>query len=598
MPRKFNPHDPRQLKRLNDAGEFSRRRLRPFREHRYTAIQQMVGLHYSDSGAVDRVPVNLIELAMNIYTRHLAARSPAVLATTVHDPLRPQALDFEVVMDNVLEEILFARTLERWVVDAMLSQGVLKVGITETATDMRGFLHDAGQPFADPVDLDDWVHDMTVKRWEQIGFAGDRYVLPLEYVMESDLYDNTDGLEREHEDRILNETGETRVETLGRGDEGGLEEYRDTLVLWDRWLPREQMVVTTVAGPDGSFTERKPLRVVEWEGPEIGPYHRLTYQEVPNNVMPLPPVAMLIDIHDLANRLFRKLGRQAERQKRLTAFRAGANADVDRINTTDDGKGVRVDDPGGVKEIQFGGPDQVNLAFFHTIRDLYVWLGGNLDALGGLSAQAPTLGQEEILGQGAGARIIKWQDRTESDTKIVVEAIGDYVWHDPLRDDRFMRTVGDTGIEVPVRFNDQVKEGQFGDFNIRLQPYSMQGRTPAERLGMILQSIERIYMPLAPILAQQGVVLDAHKTFEIIAKYAGVPEINDVLVRAKQTAEQERGIVPTGEKMRQSPTTTRTNVRVNRSQANRQGTDRTLINSLLGVSSQPSEQSRVFGGTQ
>jgi hypothetical protein len=592
MAKKFNPNNRLERRRLNNAREWSRRRLRPFRENRYAAIQQMVGAHYSESGSEDRVPVNLLLLAAEIYTRHLAARRPAVLADTVHDRLKPQALDFEIVMDHALEEIKFGLSLERWAMDAILGHAVMKVGITQTGSDIEGFLHDAGQPFADVIDLDDWNHDMTVKRWEQIAFAENRYTLPLDYVKGSDLYTNTDTVEALDEDNTTNETGEPTVATLGRGDDGGKEEYQDTITCWDTWLPREQLLITTVASPDGGVSEKPPIRVVEWKGPEVGPFHRLSYQEVPNNVMPLPPVAMLMDIHDLANRLFRKLGRQAERQKKLTGFRPAAGTDIEKINVTKDGDGIRLDDPGGAKEIMFGGPDQVNMAFFMQLRDLYVWLGGNLDALGGLSVQAPTLGQEEILGAGAGARIIKWQDRTEEATREVVEAIGDYVWHDPLRDDRFMREIPDTGIEVPVVFNDQVKEGDFGDFNLRLQPYSMQGRTPAERLGMILQSIERIYMPLAPVLAEQGVVLDAHKTFEIIAKYGQIPEINEILIRAQPTAKQERGPQDT----RQAPNTTRTNVRVNRSQANRKGQDSTVINALLGAAKQPNEMNSALKG--
>ena len=51
----------------------------------------------------------------------------------------------------------------------------------------------------------------------------------------------------------------------------------------------------------GRHEKAKPLRVVDWTGPPRGPYAVLGFNHVPSNIMPLPPVAIWQDLHDLAN---------------------------------------------------------------------------------------------------------------------------------------------------------------------------------------------------------------------------------------------------------------------------------------------------------
>ena len=55
--------------KLADAIEYSRRKLEPFRRKRMEAVRAYVGANYSDEGAVSRMPVNLLEMALSIYKR-------------------------------------------------------------------------------------------------------------------------------------------------------------------------------------------------------------------------------------------------------------------------------------------------------------------------------------------------------------------------------------------------------------------------------------------------------------------------------------------------------------------------------------------------
>ena len=176
---------------LRKAIEHSRRRLQPYREKRVSAVREFVGRNYSDTGSRDRVPVNMLELFISTYARQLIANRPQVNVTPRVRTLSPQASELELATNHVLKEMDIETTLRLAVIDALFSIGIVKVGVTESVHEpMRGFLHEAGQPFAECVGLDDWVHDMSARSMEECGYMGHRYRVPTRLLRESDLFSN------------------------------------------------------------------------------------------------------------------------------------------------------------------------------------------------------------------------------------------------------------------------------------------------------------------------------------------------------------------------------------------------------------------------
>ena len=96
-----------KLSRLKAAVSHSRRRLEPYRVRRVAALREYVGRNYSDQGAPDRVPVNFIELAINIYSRQLASSRPAVTIYTRQKQLQIFAKEFEYAVNHLLKELDF-----------------------------------------------------------------------------------------------------------------------------------------------------------------------------------------------------------------------------------------------------------------------------------------------------------------------------------------------------------------------------------------------------------------------------------------------------------------------------------------------------------
>ena len=62
--------DDKKASRLLESVDFSRNRMQPFREQRLAAVRAYVGSNYGEMGANEKVPLNLMQMAINIYRRH------------------------------------------------------------------------------------------------------------------------------------------------------------------------------------------------------------------------------------------------------------------------------------------------------------------------------------------------------------------------------------------------------------------------------------------------------------------------------------------------------------------------------------------------
>ena len=594
MVEEYKVESQRGLKRLRTAIKECRRRLEPFRRNRTYAIKQFVGAHYSDDAADAKVPVNLLKLAVDIYTRQLAANNPQVFITTPHQELRPTAYNLGLAINHLLQdEINFVETLQRGVIDAMFSIGIFKMGMNYSKkVEVGGYSHDVGQVFIDNVDLDNWFHDMSVNRIEEAQFMGDRYRLPYDQAIDCGLYDEKllkkAGPTPKEEERI---NGEERVEELSQGQQTYADEYVDHISLIDVWLPAEGKIITIAEHPLGVGEDDKPLAEREWDGPEMGPYHYLAFTPVPNNIMPTPPANHLIDLHELVNALMRKIGRQGQRQKTIGLVMPGGGQDAQRIKEAQDGQLIKTSNPKNIGEMKFGGVDGLTFAFMLQSKDLFSWLSGNLDSLGGLSPQAQTLGQDELLAASSSKMIEQMQAKVVHVTKGICRDVAWYLMYDEAIEIPMVKRIPGTDISLPVTWDAESREGDYLDYNIQINPFSLQPQTPQQKFQSLVNIFQTVIAPLMPLLQQQGIGVDMMQFMNDLSEYGNLPELKSIL-RSQAPMMDQQG--PVGQAPRQAAMTTRKNIRINRPGAGRMDKDQQLINSLMGVGQQGSEGAGMF----
>ena len=517
------------LSRLKEAFRWSRDRLKSYRLHRNEAVKAYVGRNYSDGGSLGRVAVNLIELAAGVFTRQLVPRNPRVLVRTQDRSLKGTALRFEFGLNDQIVKLDLESRLITLAKDAVFSMGIAKIGLGAASAD------DVPYPFVEPVDLDDWVQDMSAKRSDEIRYMGNRYRIPLDEALESSLFDEqARNLLQRGSDQGLpgNRESEARQITQSTGPLPG--EHERYVELWDIWLPGQNLILTMMNDLEG-----EPMRIEEWTGDPHGPYHRLGFDSVPGNVLPLAPIAVLKDLHDITNAVYDKVTEQIKDHKTILLYSGAAAGDADRMSQAADGHGVRVDRPQESQERQLGNYRPDMFLFAMQARDLFSRMAGNLDALGGLGPQSETLGQDELLFSSASRRIQSMQAEMIRFTTGIVRSLGWYLWQDPLLNLKIRRPVGDTGIFVKMNLTPENRMGSLDDYDIKIEPYSATIQSPQNRLASLLGIYNQFIAPNLQFIAQQGMTVNYQTFLELIARYTDMSELEDILVFGGQPTQTQ-----------------------------------------------------------
>jgi hypothetical protein len=292
--------------------------------------------------------------------------------------------------------------------------------------------------------------------------------------------------------------------------------------LRDVWLPKEGKMLTM-----GNMTKTL-LRVVDWEGPATGPYKKLGYSDVPGNLMPLSPVSLWRDLHELSNKLLRKLGNQAESQKTVLGFSGGDDESVANFKGASDGEGIRYTgaDP---RPLTAGGVDPRTMAFYLQCRDMFSYFAGNIDSLGGLGKQTGTVGQDKMLGAAAGSQMRDMVDRTVDVIREIFRDLAFYEWNDPLSERMLEKPIPGTDMSIPVKWGKDSKKGKFDMYDLDIDVYSLQDNSPDVRLQKLDMIMKNYIIPLAPQIKEDGGSVDVQAIFKMVGKYANFPELEDVV---------------------------------------------------------------------
>lgn len=514
--------NPNVLKKLTGAVEWSRRQMRSFQEQRMTALRQFVGHHYGDGGSDEKVPINLVNIFTQIYARKLSVKKLRTLVTTSNRQYAANAAEYTLAMNRRLEQIKPESALNTAGLEAMFLMGIVQIGIS------------GDQVFVDPVLFDDMLVDMSAKRWDAIGFIGHRFRPSLDWARDNPAFNKNARSKLAptamFQASDLSDSEEVQSQRLAMNNAGQVQEYRDRVDLIQLYCPEEKTLITYAA-------ERatEPLSVVNWKGPpgnDLGPYRKVGFIDVPGNLLPLAPVQLGRDIHDVVNRLGNKVFRQAERQKTLLQVPRKDTKDGQRIVKAVDGEAIPVDDGKEIREISTGGANQLTLNMVSWLRQLASYSAGNADAVGGLAPSSDTVGQDTMLLQSAGSQVEDMQQTMMQFTSDVCSDIAFWTLSDPLLNIRLSRPIENTGLSFDTVFTPESVQGDFNEYDFKVDPYSSVIRTPQQRLQTLLGLTDRVLLQMMPLLQQNGQTIDIEKLIKLVAQYADLPEFVEIITFA------------------------------------------------------------------
>lgn len=571
--------------RLCDAIRKARLVLRRFREERVAAIKQYVGQHWSEEGTRETVPLNLLAMYCSIVGRNLIAKNPRVMLSTFDRASKATVAAEQTWVNTEIEAMNLADTLQRAVMDALIGgPGIVKVALaTPSDSAVAAWNLTPGHPFAEQVDLDDFVFDIHARDFTQAGFIGHRYRVPLDTVRDSKMYTKARKELTPQADEFFNAEGDLRASVLGREFYSNEEEFEDMVDLWEIYLPRERVILTlsdeNLTGPG-----QKLLREQQWLGPDTGPYHLLSYLAVPGNAMPKSPGQDLIDMHLAVNNMLRKLIRQAQRLKQNTFVAGGADEDGNRVLEGNDGDILRVDNPESITEHITSGPNQQLFGLFTALKEVFSWSAGNLDMLGGLGPQSHTATQDELLSKSAGGQVQDMQETTVTFTAQVVKSLLWYWHHHPsLRMNAPLKLPG-TDFETVRRVGPQRRQSvRLADIKVRVDPYSLRHQTPEGRLQGMQQVVTQVVLPMMQLMQQQGISLDLNAYLSKVGQFMDDPDLAEILTIVEPPEQGGPGGGQAGGAggMPSPGQTTRRYERVSRSARTQGGTAMDMANRLM-----------------
>ncbi len=526
------------VRRLQLAIREANRYMEGFRFNRNKMLRTICGRHYGSNAVPKAHPVNLLHLTWLVFTANLVANQPKVRVTTRKKHLRPYAFAFEHELNQMLRQMDLRTTMRRIVFDSIPGVGLSKTGLfAGSELDLGAEKVPVAELFFDSVDVDDFVFDTGARGPDEVQWEGHRFRLPEHVVHDSGAFENTEKLVA----RYKPFGAEDLAEDIG-GSSHTYHELNPMIELYEVYIPEERLVVTLPLDGQGL----KPLRERTWEGPPDGPLGMLGYGEVSNNVLPLPPLANLYDLNEVANRLFRKLYRQMDREKIVTIAEKGYEQDAEAIRDAGDGDLAQVRRLDKVMVQQFPGPSKDLFASLSTVVQLFSRQAGNIELLGGLRASARSATEAAFLQENSGVRMLDMRVCMEEFGRKQIEKMAYFRHTDPLQEVTVWVQVPNTQIEVPVMLTPETRKGSFEDLRIEFISNSMSPKDPEKYAERLYQWFTQVVLPTIQFAQAQGTDLDVPAAVRLLAHHMQIEDADEIYrpATAQDSASRAEGMVP------------------------------------------------------
>lgn len=513
-----------QVKRGFDRG-------RRYRRARAMFVKEFVGQYYTkQSGLTGDEPINLIFNTIRAIVPNLVMKNPInkletkIVAQKMYGELLGLAIN-QVEQDIDLKEILRA-----WIVSALFGWGIVKVGLAASG-EMLQFGDtkvDPGQVYVELVDLDDFVIDPICTSLRKATFMGSRIQLPRQIMLDTDGYDH-DLVNNLPHARYT--TDGNRVEDISKQGISTMEmnTLQDLVDVVELWVPEADALVT-IPDPMQSTTD-KYLRLADYNGPKEGPYVDLSFTPpVQNNPYPVAPVSIWYDIHRMANRIFKKVMDQADRQKDMLLYNPAQADEAEDIRTGSDGDAIACTNPKDIQVISYGGQNRNNEVMLQEMQVWYNYMSGNPDQASGnipsVAKGKETATRSQILQSNAQISIEDARNILYDKAAKISEKVGWYLHTDPMINlPLTKRKTG--GEQIQLWLTPEQRQGDFLNFTFKLVARSMSRLDPTIKSKRILEfatSVVPAMMASAMQTLQMGMPFNIQRALTDIANEMDILE--------------------------------------------------------------------------
>ena len=565
MPDLINEIAPRKVMQAVKRG-FDR--LANFRAARLHFLRQYTGPYYDqNSGNIGDEALNMIFNAIRVLLPTMVMNFPRTVIMTPYLASREYANLLGLALDQHDKKINICDEYRASIVDAIFTLGILKTGLCQSDDvyamddEMEGHV-DAGTVYTKKVDFDNWVVDPSCREhmFADASFMGDRITVPRRVLMDSGLYDNglverlpRAGQESHRDKRAYN----LSMRNIEESENTSLE---DDVEIVELWVPAANAIVTMPGSEDMDFDDY--LRVDDYYGVKEGPYSLLALTPpTAGNPLPVPMVGIWSDLHELSNRMAKKIAEQAQRQKDVYTYKRSAADDAEEIRNAADGEGVACDDPGAVNVLSLGGQQNSNENHLASLQSWFNMMAGNPEQVGGQRVDAKSATAAQILQQNASVSLEDMKDMVYKFAAAEKRRRAWYFHTDPLMNIPLTRRQVMPGgqmqdpmsgmsfikpptmEEVQVILTPEIRRGDYIDFTFEIEPESMGRMDSKVRLQQEYDLAQKI-LPAAAACVQICMPLGIPFSFQAfvlrMAKDAGIQWIDEVFYDPQFQMQQQQ----------------------------------------------------------
>jgi len=464
--------------------------------------------------------VNFLDRGVSTLVPFLVEGNPKVTCETLISNIRHWAYTTELALNFYIEKLNLAENvLIPAVINSMFGSGIAKTTlIHDRNLAIEGELYKLGTPEVQIIDDTNYIGDPSAKRRQDFLMEGDIYRLPTEYAKEF--------FGKKYADDIVSDQKlreDYSPDDVSKSDfDKEILSIRDYSTFIDIYLHDEGILVTIM--PEGKTP--RILRTVEWEGPPGGPYDVLAYKYFPDMPISIPPAWDWYDKDITMNILMEKARQQAEAQQDILAYEGAAQEDVDRLIKTGNLGTCRVENLQLIKDFHWGGTNPLNYEYMNFIENHFTKSASPAgDVIAGRGAQAPTLGQEQMVMGNATRQIYNMLSRFDSFMTSIVRKLAWGFWTDPTQYIPVSINIPGVG-ELQEVFSDAGKVGDFYDFIFKVKPYSTQRTSPDMKFNKLMMLLNQWVMPTLPLAMAEGTTINHKIISEKLAAYLGEDDIN------------------------------------------------------------------------
>jgi hypothetical protein len=561
----LNPLNARHRERLPRAFEHSFQELRKYSQVRDSTIRAYLGISrhtpewdWYGGGANKKYEKslpkgNLLQTAALSMQIALAYGEPEVLCTARNPDHYGMAFKLDPALNRMGKLLNLGDTARMIAADSFFGYGIYKVGVGRLPLSARAATGLSIGPCIWRVSQDDYIYDITAGHRDQCVFESDVYTMPVE-----------DAIEQwpEHADRLQAMTDTDRLDSqhvLSRPSQMNAPELKVYLV--DVYFPGSQCVCTWPIRHQ-SFGElaNEPIGWQEYNGHWSGVYEVLNHLYSPDELVPVAQAESSKALHFLFNDLMEATANQARTAKVNPIYQAGADKDMKRIWDAADRYPVSVIDPSRFSTFEIPGPSQSQTSYMAAVMQLFKQMTPTMDE----PQRAPTATQGTQVRETTNAIVGEARRKAHRSLQLVNYKLGDLLISDSnLVLPATKPVMPGSKVMVDATWNPPHKEprvGKIDDFEISIEPYPTQPRSPEERLALIFTLIERITAVMQA--RAMGSPINVEKLLGIMARYSGVPEINELFeelapaeMAQRQQSQQTAPRVGVGQYVRENVST-------------------------------------------